>query len=41
MYNKEEYLGATSKEEICAVGRYNAFLEKHTVETLAEKKEEV
>ena len=41
LYNKEEYLAATSEEEICSVGRYNAFLEKHTAETKAEKEAEV
>ena len=39
LYNKEEYLGAASKEEMCRVGRYNAFLEKHTEP--AKKEEEV
>ena len=37
MYNKEEYLGVASKEKLCKVGRYNAFLDKHTAKEEKEK----
>ena len=30
LYKQEGFLGATSKEEMCAVERYNALLEKQT-----------
>ena len=39
MYNKEEYFGSINKEKICEVGRYNAFLEKHTAKEEKEKEE--